>query len=100
MFSSILGYDRTIVSDVAGTTRDYISKTLVLEKTNIELIDTAGLRSTNDSTESIGVKNTNELLSQADLIVLVIDASLPYPTFLKTNLKSLSSDAKDHYCRK
>ena len=94
MFNSILGYDRTIVSDVAGTTRDYISKTLVLEKTNIELIDTAGLRSTNDSTESIGVKNTNELLSQADLIVLVIDASLPYPTFLKTNLKGLSSDAK------
>lgn len=94
LFNSILGYDRTIVSDVAGTTRDYISKTLVLEKTNIELIDTAGLRSTNDSTESIGVKNTNELLSQADLIVLVIDASLPYPTFLKTNLKGLSSDAK------
>ena len=68
------------MSDIPGTTRDYVSKSLILDDLGIELIDTAGLRETSDQLESLGVDNTVELIEQSDMVIAVIDSSLPYPS--------------------
>ena len=82
LFNCLVGFDRSIVSDIPGTTRDYVSKSLILDDIGIELIDTAGLRETSDQLESLGVDNTVELIEQADMVIAVIDSSLPYPSEL------------------
>ena len=79
LFNCLVGFDRSIVSDIPGTTRDYVSKSLVLDDLGIELIDSAGLRETSDQLESLGVDNTVELIEQADMVIAVLDSSLPYP---------------------
>ena len=79
LFNCLLGFDRSIVSDIPGTTRDYVSKSLILDDICIELIDTAGLRETTDQIESVGVVNTVELIEHADMVIAVVDSSLPYP---------------------
>lgn len=79
LFNCLVGFDRSIVSDLPGTTRDYVSKSLILDDIGIELIDTAGLRETSDRLESIGVDNTVELIELADMVIAVLDSSLPYP---------------------
>tara|TARA_B100001248_G_scaffold262308_1_gene257446 strand:- start:5162 stop:6511 length:1350 start_codon:yes stop_codon:yes gene_type:complete len=82
LFNCLVGFDRSIVSDIPGTTRDYVSKSLIFDDLEIELIDTAGLRETSDQLESLGVDNTVELIEQADMVIAVIDSSLPYPSEL------------------
>lgn len=82
LFNCLVGFDRSIVSDIPGTTRDYVSKSLILDDLGIELIDTAGLRETSDQLESLGVDNTVELIEQSDMVIAVIDSSLPYPSEL------------------
>lgn len=79
LFNALIGYDRAIVSESPGTTRDYISKDLNLGKFLIELIDTAGIRDTPVSTESMGVSNSLNLIRESDLILFVFDSTLPYP---------------------
>ena len=77
--SSILnilaGYDRAIVTDIAGTTRDTIEEQINLAGITLNLEDTAGIRNTKDIVEEIGVNKAKELVEEADLILYVVDSS-------------------------
>lgn len=77
--SSILnilaGYDRAIVTDIAGTTRDTIEEQINLEGITLNLVDTAGIRNTDDVIEGIGVERAKNLAAEADLILYVVDSS-------------------------
>jgi tRNA modification GTPase len=75
LFNALLGQDRAIVTDIAGTTRDQIHEKLVIENIPISLIDTAGLRDTNDTVESIGVERSRRAMVDADLVVVMLDGS-------------------------
>lgn len=75
LLNKLLGRDRAIVSDIAGTTRDTIEDTVVLDGILFRLVDTAGLRDTSDTIEEIGIKRTYDELKKADLILYVVDQS-------------------------
>lgn len=70
------GSDRAIVTDVAGTTRDVIEENIYLNGINLKLLDTAGIRVTNDAVEKIGVEKAKKYADEADLIVYIVDASM------------------------
>lgn len=77
--SSLLNYltgeDRAIVTDIAGTTRDILKETIKLDDLTLNIIDTAGIRETNDKVEMIGVQKSQQYMEQADLIIYIVDAS-------------------------
>jgi tRNA modification GTPase len=73
LMNGLLGRDRAIVTNVPGTTRDYLEETIVLGGMSVRLVDTAGLRETVDQVEQVGVRRTRSLLSEADLVLLLID---------------------------
>ena len=75
LFNALLQRSRAIVSDVPGTTRDYLEETLFVDGYAIHLADTAGIRLTEDSIELQGISLTRSVLSQSDAIILVNDAS-------------------------
>lgn len=75
LFNALLGHERAIVTDVAGTTRDQINESLVIENIPIHLIDTAGLRQTSDVVESIGVERSRMTMADVDLVVVLMDGS-------------------------
>lgn len=75
LFNLLLKQERSIVSPVRGTTRDYIEADLSIEGIPIRLYDTAGLRQSEDSIESEGIKRTEHLIGQADLVVFLVDSS-------------------------
>ncbi|MBX7055961.1 MAG: tRNA uridine-5-carboxymethylaminomethyl(34) synthesis GTPase MnmE [Pyrinomonadaceae bacterium] len=77
LFNALFGGDRAIVTDIAGTTRDQIHERLVINDIPISLIDTAGLRETSDTVESIGVERSRALMADADLVIVILDASEP-----------------------
>ncbi len=79
LLNRLLGCDRAIVSDIPGTTRDTIEETLNLHGVPVRLIDTAGLRDTRDGLESAGIRRTERQLEDADLLLEVVDGSLPPP---------------------
>ena len=88
LFNTLVGFDRSIVSEIPGTTRDYVSKELVINGLNIELIDAAGIRHSDEKTENIGVERTKRLIVEADMILLIVDVGVPYPTDLDTCINS------------
>ena len=65
------------MTDIAGTTRDVVSETVTAGAVTLRLSDTAGIRSTSDAVESIGVAKSKEALAQAELILAVFDAAAP-----------------------
>ena len=69
LFNSLLGYDRSIVSNVSGTTRDIIEASLDIGGHHIRLIDTAGYRNTNDQIEKLGINRTKNEVGKADIII-------------------------------
>lgn len=75
LFNALVGHERAIVTDIAGTTRDSLHEKLVIKDIPISLIDTAGLRDTTDTVESIGVERTKQTVADADLVVAVFDGS-------------------------
>jgi tRNA modification GTPase len=75
LINALVGYQRTVVDAVPGTTRDVVGVTTALDGWPVELSDTAGVRSTDDPLEAQGVARALDQLEQADLIVLVIDAT-------------------------
>ena len=78
LLNRLLGFERAIVSEQPGTTRDTIEEVINLQGFPLRLIDTAGLRShTNDSIEQAGMARTHSQLAEADLILEVVDASQP-----------------------
>ena len=77
LLNSLLHEDKAIVTDVAGTTRDVIEEYVNVNGVPLKLIDTAGIRDTNDTVEKIGVERSKKALDAADLILLLIDNSAP-----------------------
>lgn len=76
LMNKMLGTDRAIVTEVAGTTRDSLEEGLDLGDVTLNLIDTAGIRNTDDVVESIGVDRSKKLAADADLILYVVDSSV------------------------
>ncbi len=77
LLNALLGEDRAIVSDIAGTTRDTVEETFNISGTVFRLIDTAGIRETEEEIEKIGINRSLLKLSQADIVLGVIDATAP-----------------------
>lgn len=77
LLNSLLGKDRAIVTDIAGTTRDAIEEQIRLNGISLNVIDTAGIRDTNDIVEKIGVDKAKEYLEKSDLVLYVVDSSVP-----------------------
>jgi tRNA modification GTPase len=78
LMNRLAGHDRSIVTDIPGTTRDVVESHANLRGLPIRLRDTAGLRESADTVERIGVSRTLEAMDQADLVVAVFDgADLP-----------------------
>ena len=78
LINVILGYERSIVFDQPGTTRDVLRATTALDGWPVELRDTAGLREHQDPVETQGIELAREQIASADLVVLVFDASCPW----------------------
>jgi tRNA modification GTPase len=76
LFNALLDRPRAIVSDVAGTTRDYLQESLVLDGYSIHLVDTAGIRDASDSIELQGISLTASVMRESDLILVINDVSL------------------------
>jgi tRNA modification GTPase len=77
LINALLGYQRAIVFDQPGTTRDVLSAATAIDGWPVELMDTAGLRGPIDSLEAAGIELTRRQLAQADLVLAIEDASLP-----------------------
>jgi tRNA modification GTPase len=77
LLNALLGYERSIVSDLPGTTRDYLEAPLELGRVSVTAIDTAGLRDADDAIEASGVRAAERLAAGADVVVALVDASHP-----------------------
>ncbi len=75
LMNRFLRESRAIVTDIPGTTRDIIEESMSLRGIPVKLIDTAGIRSTEDIIEKIGIEKSREALNQADLVIFVLDGS-------------------------
>lgn len=76
LLNSLLGYDRAIVSDIAGTTRDIIEEGIIIDDILVRIKDCAGLRDTNCEIESEGIKRAESLKESSDFIFYIIDGSV------------------------
>ncbi|HBB87162.1 MAG TPA: tRNA uridine-5-carboxymethylaminomethyl(34) synthesis GTPase MnmE [Blastocatellia bacterium] len=77
LFNKLLRFERAIVTDVAGTTRDSLTETISLQGIPVSLTDTAGFREAGDRIEAFGIERTRRAMADADLLLLVIDGSCP-----------------------
>ena len=77
LLNAMAGYDRVIVTEVAGTTRDAVEETVKLGRHLLRLVDTAGIRETGDRIERMGVERAEAAAAQADLAIYVCDGSVP-----------------------
>jgi len=95
LLNLLLGYDRAIVSETPGTTRDTIEETINVRGIPVRLIDTAGKRSSEDSVEQEGIRRTELQLAQADLVLQVVDACLPSSGETDEQTSGLSNEAAE-----
>lgn len=77
LYNALVGRDAAIVTDVAGTTRDVLCETVALGSVTLRLVDTAGLRESDDAVEKIGVERAMAEMTGAELVLAVFDASRP-----------------------
>lgn len=77
ILNSILGVEKAIVTDIPGTTRDIIEENVILDGISLNFVDTAGIRSTDDIVEKIGVDKSLENVDNSDLVLFVVDSSIP-----------------------
>ena len=77
LLNLLIGENRAIVTDIAGTTRDILEEYITLHGISLKIIDTAGIRETKDIVEKIGVDRAREMAQNADLILYVVDSSVP-----------------------
>ena len=77
LLNALAGYERVIVTEVAGTTRDTVEESVKVGGVTLRLIDTAGIRETEDRIEAMGVERSRKAVEGADLVILMIDGSSP-----------------------
>jgi tRNA modification GTPase len=77
LFNRLVAADRAIVTDIPGTTRDVVTESAELDGIPLRFFDTAGIRESADQVERIGVRRTIETLTEADLVLVVVDGSVP-----------------------
>ena len=75
LLNALLGYDRAIVTDIPGTTRDTVEESVLVGSTRLRLIDTAGIRQTGDQVEALGIQRSREAIQGADLVIFLCDGS-------------------------
>jgi len=92
LLNCLLNEDKSIVSDIAGTTRDAIEDTLIINGYNFRFIDTAGIRNTTDTIENLGIEKTLEKANKSDIILFIIDASQK----LESQIVELNKVRKDN----
>ena len=80
LFNRLVERERAIVTATPGTTRDLVTETVAIEGIPVKLVDTAGIRQALDEAEAIGIRKSMEALADADLVLVVLDASLPVTT--------------------
>jgi tRNA modification GTPase len=90
LFNRLIERDRAIVTATPGTTRDLVTESVSLEGIPVQLIDTAGLRHTTDEAESIGIAKSREAMAEADIVLLVLDATEPIHDENKATIATLS----------
>jgi tRNA modification GTPase len=91
LFNLLLEQDRAIVTEIPGTTRDLVSETVVLGGVPIRFADTAGIRAGSDLVESLGIERSLQAMADADLTLVVLDASVP-PTSGDTEILTRAAD--------
>jgi tRNA modification GTPase len=89
LLNALLGYERSIVSDQSGTTRDYLEAPLDFEGIPVTVIDTAGIRATKDPVEKAGVETALQIAATADLALLIMDQSEPFTSYEKELYENL-----------
>jgi len=94
--NAIVGFQRTIVHDVAGTTRDVISQLTAIDGWPVELSDTAGLRDSQNKIEAIGIQKAKSQIESADVKICVFDLSLPWGTDDQATLELVEPDLIVH----
>ena len=77
LLNALAGYDRVIVTDIPGTTRDTVEEVVKVAGVKLRLIDTAGIRETDDAVEAIGVERSRKAVEEADMVIFVCDGSTP-----------------------
>ncbi len=77
LFNALLGHDRAIVTEIPGTTRDTVSEAADVSGIPVRLVDTAGIRTGHDRVEQLGIERSFEAMADADLTIVVFDASSP-----------------------
>ena len=77
LLNRLAGFDRAIVTDIPGTTRDTVEESVMVGSTRLRLIDTAGIRQTADTVEAMGVERSKKALAEADLAIFLCDGSQP-----------------------
>ena len=77
LLNALAGYERVIVTEIAGTTRDTVEETVMVGSTRLRLIDTAGIRETDDKIEAMGVERSRQAAENANLVIFVCDGSQP-----------------------
>ena len=97
ILNALSGEDRSIVSNQAGTTRDYIDITIEINNIKLTLIDTAGLRNTSNQIEQFGIEKIKELAKSVDAYAIIYDGSIPitdqkyqHPSFIDPTKPTLS----------
>lgn len=94
LLNSLIGQDKAIVTDIAGTTRDVINETISFNGIKFNFIDTAGIRDAVDKVEQIGIEKSKQSIESADVVLFVLDASRDENQTDK-EIKSLLSDKKN-----
>ena len=75
LLNALAGFDRAIVTDIPGTTRDTVEEYVQVGSTRLRLIDTAGIRETSDAVEAMGVERSKKAIEEADLVIFLCDGS-------------------------
>ena len=86
LVNALAGFQRCVVSEIPGTTRDVVTTRIAIDGWPVELIDTAGLRQPGETLEEAGIRLTRETVAEADLCLWVLDASTPpvWPEMIST----------------